>query len=72
MSNQEQQLCLSVAVIDDNSPEANETFCVRLTSRHPAVILDPANTTVTIYDDDSEGEFCPIYPPGNCYIPSID
>ncbi len=59
MSNQGQQLCLSVTIINDNTPEANETFCMRLTSRHPAVILDPANAIVTIYDDDdSEGQFC--------------
>ncbi len=57
MFNQGVQLCLQVEIIDDDILEDDESFCMRLTARDPAVILDPVNATVTIYDDDSEGEF---------------
>ena len=43
---------VSMKIIDDSIPEANETFTVHLTSFSPNAFTDTPNATVTIVDDD--------------------
>ena len=50
--------CINITLLDDNTPEPNETFAVNLTSTDPiTVVSSPATAVVTINDEDT----CKLY-----------
>ena len=50
--NDENLVCVTVPMIDDNSTETSELFLGLLTTNEDRVALSPAQTNITIIDDD--------------------
>ena len=46
---------IAVDIIDDNVEESEENFTVSLSTSSPGVNISPANTVITILDDDGQG-----------------